>query len=135
MVCINCSEETIVINSRAQKKLNQIWRRRKCVVCSSIFTTIENVRLENSYLVSYGGGKLKSFSRDKLFTSILQSLQHRHEPIGDATELTHTIIAKLSKETLNGMITNQNIAQTTLVTLTRFDKAASVHYQAIHHLK
>lgn len=55
MVCIYCSGETQVINSRPQKRLNNIWRRRKCTACEGIFTTSESPDLTSSLVVIKGG--------------------------------------------------------------------------------
>ncbi len=134
MVCLYCGNKTIVTNSRAQRHLNQIWRRRKCTACSSVVTTIEAANMGTSHLVRNETGELKPFSRDKLFISILNSLQHRRNPLEDAVGLTYTITRKLLDEATKGVITKTIIAHASLVALNRFDKAASVHYQAIHHI-
>ena len=69
MVCLQCGSETKVVNSRLQKRSNQVWRRRQCSSCQSIFTTQETADYSSIWLVKHSSGKLVPFSRDKLFLS------------------------------------------------------------------
>ena len=130
MVCIHCSGDTQIINSRLQKRLNSVWRRRRCRVCTSTFTTRETADLEAAWRVRIKIGSLMPFSRDKLMLSLYTSLQHRPSAIGDAGGLSDTIIAKLAASTPNGLLTVEDIAETAAAVLQRFDSPASVHYQA-----
>jgi transcriptional repressor NrdR len=132
MVCINCGSETKVTNSRPQKRNNQIWRRRECQRCHTVFTTEEIVRLPLSWRVKTSSGGLEPFSRDKLFVSLHKSLQHRKTALEDADGLADTVIRKLTDIKQSRAIDKQQIIQLVQVTLTRFDKAAAVHYQAHH---
>ena len=131
MVCIYCNAQTHVVNSRPQKRQNSIWRRRQCDDCAAVFTTSENVDLNKSWVVLHGK-TLQPFSRDKLYLSVNDSLKHRKTATDDATGLTDTIIGRLNAHVLSGSIKNIDIAQTALLTLRRFDKAAATHYQAYH---
>jgi transcriptional regulator NrdR family protein len=132
MVCIHCSSETQVVNSRPQKRSNQIWRRRKCLNCLSTFTTLETADYSLSWVVQPNKGSYKPFSRDKLLLSLYRSLQHRKEAIDDAAALTDTTINKLRPQVINGVVASRAIQQVVIVALNRFDGAASVHYQAFH---
>ena len=132
MVCIHCRSDTQVINSRLQKKANQVWRRRKCGSCGAIFSSREVAQYELVWLVR-SPKALKPFSRDKLLLSIYSSCQHRPSALSDASALTETVIAKLLFKATGGVLEAPAIAQTVQVALNRFDKAASVHYQAFHH--
>lgn len=132
MVCIHCGSETSVINSRPQKRLNQIWRRRRCNSCDSVFTTQETAHYDAAWLVLGRSGSLEAFSRDKLFISIHKSIQHRSTALSDAGSLTNTVIKKLAAQTQSGAVSSKIIAQIVQVALNRFDKAASSHYQAFH---
>ena len=132
MVCIHCGEKTHVINSRAQKRHNQIWRRRQCFACGAVFTTSEAAKYEAAWTVHRPGGHLEPFSRDKLLLSLYASCKHRKTALNDASALVDTVIKKLSDQVRAGRVDAQAIAQTAQVALNRFDKAASVHYQAYH---
>jgi transcriptional regulator NrdR family protein len=135
MVCINCGNKTQVTNSRAQKRVNQVWRRRSCAICGITFTTIETADYGQSWQILATNGSFSSFSRDRLFLSILNSLKHRRgTAIADAGGLADTIMAKLAPQVIDGQINSQSIIQTTQVALNRFDSAASMHYHAFHKL-
>lgn len=133
MVCIHCRSETQVINSRLQKKANQVWRRRKCIKCSAIFTTREVAQYELAWLVRTNRS-LKPFNRDKLLLSIIASVQHRPSALEDASALTETVMNKLLFTAIIGVLEAPDIARTVQVALNRFDTAASVHYQAFHRV-
>ena len=132
MVCINCGADTRVINSRPQKRNNQIWRRRECQRCHTVFTTEERVHLPLSWRVKTPAGALEPFQRDKLFVSVYESLKHRNSALDDADGLTDTIIRKLIDRKHSHAIERQRITEVVQVTLARFDKAAAMYYQAHH---
>ncbi len=134
MVCTYCGSETQVVNSRHQKRANNVWRRRKCTntECGSVFSTIEAVDYEKSWVVQYSNGNLEPFLRDRLSISIYKSLQHRPTAVTDAVGLSTTIVSAVQKSTQNGSITSTALATIAFATLQRFDKAAATMYQAYH---
>jgi transcriptional regulator NrdR family protein len=131
MVCIYCSTETQVINSRHQKKLNHVWRRRRCSR-GHIFTTLEKAGYSAIWHVEAVNGRLSPFQRDKLFLSLLSSLGHRKTAIADAGALVDTIMSRLETPNNDAVIPVAQIVTSTQVVLNRFDTAASVHYRAFH---
>ena len=134
MVCIYCAGETKVSNSREQKRLNQTWRRRNCLSCCAIFTTLEAAAWEQAFVVQSPETKQpQPFSRDKLFLSIYESLKHRPTALSNATALTNTVIAKLLSNAQAGSLERADIINTTEQTLKHFDKPAAVYYAAYHH--
>jgi transcriptional repressor NrdR len=132
MVCVHCGAKTRVLNSRWQRRSNQIWRRRKCLKCGSVFTTEEIASYGAAWVVRGKNGPSVPFSRDKLFLSLYKSCQHRQTALEDAGALTDTIINKLVSHVHNGVIDSATMAQVVRVALNRFDGVASVHYQAFH---
>ena len=134
MVCIYCGAPTQVINSRHQRRLNNIWRRRKCKVCVAVFTTEERAALHLSLMVALPANRLVPFSRDYLFASVYDSCGHRPSAINDATALTQTIITSLVRAQRNGIVTLADIARATHALLQRFDPAAATIYAAYHPL-
>ena len=131
MVCIYCSSETKVTNSRHQKRLNQVWRRRKCLSCGAIFSTLEGANTSQALSVLKKNG-LEPFSRDTLFVSVYDSLRHRKTVLGDATALTSTIISTLTPLATDAVVDRDVIVTITTTVLQRFDKPAASHYQAFH---
>lgn len=132
MVCTYCSSPTQVTNSRLQKRSNSVWRRRKCTTCGAVFSTSEHVDYEKTWVVQYSNGRLSPFLRDKLFTSIYKSCQHRPSALDDAIGLTHTVISAVHKDTREGALKTQDLAKAALKVLKRFDQPAAVSYQAFH---
>jgi len=132
MVCVYCSGETQVVNSRPQKRSNQVWRRRQCQRCNSVFSTLEAADYGSVWRVRRVTGSLEPFSRDKLLLSLFVSCQHRKTALEDAAGLTETVITKIGEHAKDAVISCRDIAQVAQVALNRFDKAASSHYAAYH---
>lgn len=132
MVCIYCGGETRVINSRPQKRLNHVWRRRQCLNCGTVFSTSEAPDYTLSWTVRSPHKPLEPFSRDKLFLSLYESCRHRSSALEDASALSDTVIRKLLSSVEAGAVERAAIVSLAQVTLNRFDKVASVHYQAFH---
>jgi transcriptional repressor NrdR len=112
MFCPYCAHpNTEVTNSRLTKKNSQVWRRRKCTQCKSIFTTHEIIDLSH-LLVIKKSGKAQKFSRAKLYSGIygatISSKVPNREYIVD--KITRDVEAKLlalkTKETRSEVITD-----------------------------
>ena len=135
MVCIYCQSKTRVSNSRLQKRTNQVWRRRQCLNCHAIFTSLEHSAYDNTLAVQLGTSHIVPFQRDVFFLSIYEALRHRKSGASDASALTDTVLGKLLAGQANqGLIQRQTIVRTASDVLKRFDKAAHVQYMAFHPL-
>lgn len=132
MVCIYCRSDTQVVNSRHQKRLNQIWRRRKCLGCGNITTSHEIFDLATSVSVEAGNTTLQPFQREKLLLSIYESCRHRPNALPAALSLTQTIISELLGDLRHGKIARSQIITTAVAVLQRFDSTAAAVYQAYH---
>ena len=132
MVCIHCGAKTHTINSRSQKRSNSVWRRRQCLQCGAVFTSVESADYAAAWRVQSKTTVLEPFKRDKLFLSVYKACEHRKTALNDASGLTDTIMAKLLPFTQNGVIKRTQIIETAQVALNRFDRAASVFYAARH---
>jgi transcriptional repressor NrdR len=131
MNCIYCGGDTQVVNSRHQKRLNQVWRRRKCVVCNAIFTTNERPDLEQALSIRRNNA-LESFSREVLLMSVYDSLKHRKTAVADAVGLTTTIISQLSPFIADATLERDVLATVAAEVLHRFDPTAATIYRAFH---
>lgn len=131
MVCPYCQSGTDVINSRPQKRNNQIWRRRHCQGCDAIFTTHEQISLTSTFLVKTGEA-VRPFSPDKLFSDILKTLGEREDAYEAARELSATITLKVTKNARESLILPQMISSETAGVLKRFNKQAYLRYLAEH---
>jgi transcriptional repressor NrdR len=132
MDCYICGNDTKVVNSRSQARLNQVWRRRLCDNCKYIFTTIEKIDLERSMSVKTDSDSIVPFIREKLLISINSSLGHRKDHISEAVALTDTVISKLQNKYKSSLINRDGIIDITQKVLSDFDNTASVHYMAYH---
>jgi transcriptional regulator NrdR family protein len=132
MVCLTCGSKTQISNSRWQKRNNHVWRRRHCLNCGSIFTTVEAAQYEAAWAVLNKKARLEPFSRDKLLLSLYKSCGHRKTALSDAAGLADTIIRRMSDQVSNGQIDTASIERVALIALNRFDKAAVVYYRAHH---
>ena len=132
MVCTYCGSKTHIVNSRHQKRANNVWRRRACRTCGALFTTIEQVDYEKSWVVQYPDGRSEPFIRDKLLISLHKSLQHRPAALTDSLALTATVMAALGGIIHHGTVTDTAIATLVHQTLQRFDSAAATMYGAYH---
>lgn len=131
MVCIYCSGDLRVTNSRPKKKLNQTWRRRYCEQCKSTLTTREEIRLDASLVVRYENGAIAPFSRDKLFVSLYESLKHTEGSVDAAKELSYTVSQNLIKNSLKGATIDQkDIIIEAATVLKLFNSVAGLHYEA-----
>lgn len=131
MVCEYCGNSTSVINSRRQKRSNQIWRRRRCQGCGAVFTSHEAIYLPAAFSVN-AGGRVAPFEPDKLFGEILINLQGRKDVYTAARELSATITRNLLKNAVDGLISPQDISRQVAATLKRFDRSAYLRYLAEH---
>jgi transcriptional repressor NrdR len=92
MYCPYCYHpETDVTNSRVTKSNTQVWRRRKCLKCKSIFTTHEIIDLSHIVVIKKSG-KTQSFSRIKLYSGIYGST------IGSKTPHREYLVDKITRE-------------------------------------
>jgi transcriptional regulator NrdR family protein len=132
MVCIYCQADTQVVNSRLQKRANRVWRRRKCIRCGNVVSTLESLDYATSVSFKGSQGRLQPFLRDKLFMSLHASLQHRKTALEDATALTDTVLGELPKILRDGIIERPLLISLTTEMLERFDTPAAVHYRAFH---
>jgi transcriptional repressor NrdR len=134
MVCIYCGAGTAVTNSRLQKKTNQVWRRRKCLKCGNVYSSIEGVNWGQAVRYSHEG-RLEPFSRDRLFLSLYEACRHRKSAQSDATALTDTVLGKLRPRIQAASLDRGQVIDTAMKVLKQFDKAAATAYRAYHPLE
>lgn len=132
MKCIYCGGETQVTNSRLQKKLNAVWRRRKCQSCQGLFTTLEGADYHSSLLFKSDENRVEPFQRDILFISIYEACKHRKGAPGAASALTDTVLGRLRSKIHDATLLRANVISVTAEVLKRYDKAAHTAYLAYH---
>ena len=132
MVCLVCGANTQVINSRRQKRANQVWRRRRCLECLRVVTTNEAADIGQIFSVERPGSSSEPFLPDKLFTEVLLALQDRKDCYVAARELCATITQNLRKKSDGPVFQAKMISEETAKALKRFNKRAWMRYRAEH---
>jgi transcriptional repressor NrdR len=120
----------MVYNSRPTKRVNALWRRRRCLACKREFTTRETINAETILRVGEPN-RIKEFSRATLLLSIVKVCDHRPK-LDDAYWLYDTIeqqLIRLASEQ-QGIISTNDIKAACLKTLKNFDTPAFVKYLA-----
>lgn len=132
MVCIYCGKDTKVTNSRHQKRANNVWRRRECIACHTVFSTVEAPDMELSITVKQIDGSLTPFLRDQIFVSVYDSLKYRKSALTDATGLTDTVLSNLYSLAEQSILDRDVIVTIVTTVLERYDSTAATHYKAFH---
>ena len=130
MVCPYCKSDSKVINSRFQKRANSVWRRRKCPVCSAIWTTHELLEASSTYRVSKDD-HLLVFRPELLYISLYEALRHKKTAPTDAEYVKNTVIQKLMAKHI-AVIPRDLITKTAHDVLRHFNKPAAAVYKAQH---
>ena len=131
MVCIYCDGETKVTNSRLQKRNNQVWRRRQCLRCQSVFTTHEQIELQLALSVERNG-RNEAFEPGLLLNELVVALSHRKDVYTASEELLAAIVRKLLTLPQKPLFKTSDISKTTASILKRFDRRAYLRYFADH---
>ena len=133
MVCIECHRKpTQVVNSRPRQFGMQVWRRRYCPECHSLFSTYEQLSPKDMPAVKTGHSSAR-FSIPKLCISILTELEPNQDNPDTAYELAVTTWQKLSRD-CSGSLTRQDIVQITYNTLYAYQPSAGLRYGLKHQL-
>jgi transcriptional regulator NrdR family protein len=130
MVCAYCGGKTEVTNSRHQKRLNQVWRRRHCLNCGATYSTHEQAAYESVWRVHSDKSPLVPFNKQKLFIELYKACEHRPTALADAMALTDTILGLLRAQATSGLLESKDIAITAHSVLKNFDTPAAVYYGA-----
>lgn len=134
MVCIYCGNNTQVTNSRLQKRSNQVWRRRRCLNCQAVFTTLEAIDLPSTLLVVSGASTAPAtaFLPDMLYEAVSAALRGHNSRYIAAREVTNTVIKQLLQLSEIPLLQTKQISQETAKVLKRFDAQAYLRYVAEH---
>jgi transcriptional regulator NrdR family protein len=130
MICTKCFHgKTQVTNSRPHKTSPSIWRRRQCLKCSHIFTTLETPDTSEAATISG-----KPFSAPRLTVSLAGYLSHRgNEAPDDASWLVATVQQLMWAEHKK-KLTSRELVDMVYPILDRFDAIAGLRYATEHGL-
>ena len=136
MICIKCSNDTKVTNSRPHKKTPSVWRRRECKACGTVFTTSEVVADSTyQFIVRLADGTKADFSLPRLMLSIVPALAHRQtDAVADESYWLAQTVAQAIQATATDTVTTDALAKETYGALSYFDATAGLQYGARHGL-
>lgn len=130
MNCPYCNIDSKVTNSRLQKRSNSVWRRRQCMECGAVWTTIESMKGSVTFKV-LKNEDLIDFRPEILLISLYESLKHRKTPETDAQYVFETVTSNL--HSLKEPIFSTNLIATACYSvLVNYDKLAADLYKRIH---
>ncbi len=131
MICIKCSSETKVTNSRPHKKTPTVWRRRQCLSCGTVFSTNEVVADDSYAFRVQGPNGMTNFSLPRLMLSIATCLTHRPSPAsGDEAYWLSQTVAQQVQASATDVIVVHSLAEMTYHALSNFDATAGIQYGA-----
>jgi len=131
MRCPFCnSEDTQVMDTRANPEANTIRRRRRCLKCEKRFTTYERVDLKMPRLVKKDGSRT-DFDREKLLGSMKLALRKRPvktEEVDAAVERIEERLRSLGEREVK----TSRVGDLVMRELARLDKIAYVRFASVY---
>ncbi len=95
MNCPYCNASSSVTNSRSHNNL-EVWRRRKCSSCSSIWTTRELIDFSTSHRIIHPSNTPpEHLERDQILFMVSDSLRHHSSAQAASSALTDTVLARV----------------------------------------
>src|SRR3954464_4683425 len=131
MKCPFCgSEETQVIDNRANLEANTTRRRRKCASCEKRFTTYERVDLKMPRLVKKDGSRT-DFDREKLMGSMMLALRKRPVAPDQIEEAVDRVIERL-RSLGEREVPTTRVGDFVMRELARLDKIAYIRFASVY---
>jgi len=122
-------EETKVLDKRETEDSLITRRRRECLKCKKRFTTYE--RIETDLVVIKKDGRREKFSREKLKTGILKSLEKRPISVEQVDKIINNIEANLRNKS-TAEISSQIIGELVMKKLKTIDKVAYIRFASVY---
>ena len=131
MKCPFCSSQnTQVIDTRANLEANTVRRRRKCPKCDKRFTTYEKVELRMPRLVKKGGSRT-DFDRDKLVGSMMLALRKRPVATDEIEQAADRVAERLRSLGEREIPTNR-VGDFVMRELAKLDKIAYIRFASVY---
>ena len=131
MKCPFCgSDDTQVVDTRANLEANTVRRRRKCVACEKRFTTYERVDLKMPRLVKKDGSRT-DFDRDKIMGSMMLALRKRPVSTEDVDEAVDRVIERL-RSLGEREVPTTRVGDFVMRELAKLDKIAYIRFASVY---
>jgi transcriptional repressor NrdR len=124
------SEDTQVVDTRANLEANTVRRRRKCLKCEKRFTTYERVDLKMPRLVKKDGSR-SDFDRDKLLGSMMLALRKRPVATDEVESAVDHVIERLRSLGEREVSTNR-VGDFVMRELAKLDKIAYIRFASVY---
>jgi transcriptional repressor NrdR len=124
------SEDTQVVDTRANLEANTVRRRRKCLKCEKRFTTYERVDLKMPRLVKKDGSRT-DFDRDKLLGSMMLALRKRPVATDEVEAAVDHVIERLRSLGEREISTNR-VGDFVMRELAKLDKIAYIRFASVY---
>jgi transcriptional repressor NrdR len=124
------SEDTQVVDTRANLEANTVRRRRKCLKCEKRFTTYERVDLKMPRLVKKDGSRT-DFDRDKLLGSMMLALRKRPVATDEVDAAVDRVIERL-RSLGEREISTHRVGDFVMRELAKLDKIAYIRFASVY---
>ena len=130
MRCPKCgADDTRVIDSRMQDKMNAIKRRRECRACGYRFTTFE--RCEDPIEVIKSDGSRQPFDRNKLLVGLMRATSKRDIALYVYLFLIDAIEQEIRSKPFTA-VSSHDIGDMVLKRLEGLDKVAYIRFASVY---
>jgi transcriptional repressor NrdR len=131
MKCPFCgSEDTQVIDTRANLDANTVRRRRKCTGCEKRFTTYERVDLKMPRLVKKDGSRT-DFDREKLMGSMMVALRQRPVSTEDVEGAVDRVVERV-RSLGEREVPTTRVGEFVMRELAKLDKIAYIRFASVY---
>ena len=131
MKCPFCgSEDTQVIDTRANLEANTVRRRRKCTGCEKRFTTYERVDLKMPRLVKKDGSRT-DFDREKLMGSMMVALRKRPVSTEDVEGAVDRVVERV-RSLGEREVPTTRVGDFVMRELAKLDKIAYIRFASVY---
>ncbi len=129
MQCPYCtSSETKVTDKRDSGSESR--RRRECLKCGKRFTTYERVELDLGIIKK--NGQREKFSREKLYSGLIKSLEKRPLASKEIGKLVDDIEANVYRVAKDKDIKSSRVGEIVMAKLKKLDKVAYIRFAAVY---
>jgi transcriptional repressor NrdR len=131
MYCPFCNaNDTKVTDSRLLREVNQVRRRRECLICKERFTTHEVAELALPVIIKRDNNR-EPFNQEKLRGGILRALEKRPVKLENIETAVNCIIHK-ARASGEQEISSKQIGEWVMEELRNLDQVAFVRFASVY---
>ena len=129
MQCPYCNASELKVTDKRDSG-SEVRRRRECLKCGRRFTTYERVELDLNIVKK--DGKREKFSREKLFSGLMKSLEKRPLSSDEVESLVDDIVANVYRVAKDKDIKSSKVGEIVMRKLKVVDKVAYIRFAAVY---